>query len=80
MKNYLEQIKEYFRTTPEEVLKEEWERIHSEYCFGPEVFQYMEETQRIIQNMPLTSFKGTHIRNEVSNYYNDSDIEYFLAA
>ena len=45
MANFAEQIREYFRTTPKDVLEEEWDRIHSEFNFGPNVMTFIEETQ-----------------------------------
>lgn len=42
MKSLVEELLEYFNNTPKEVLKKEWDEIHSEYAYGVEVQKFIE--------------------------------------
>lgn len=46
MKSLVEELLEYFNNTPKEVLKKDWEEIHSEYAYGVEVQKFIEDSKK----------------------------------
>ena len=50
MKSLVEELLEYFNNTPKEVLKKEWDEIHSEYAYGVEVQKFIENSKRFLSN------------------------------
>lgn len=50
MKSLVEELLEYFNNTPKEVLKKEWDEIHSEYAYGVEVQSFIEESKGLLSN------------------------------
>ena len=80
MANYADQLREYFRMTPKSILEEEWNRIHSKFCFGPETANYMEETQMLIDSISLGTISETRIKTESKNSFDKTDSDFCLAA
>ena len=50
MKSLVEELLECFNNTPKEVLKKEWDEIHSEYAYGVEVQKFIENSKRFLSN------------------------------
>lgn len=50
MKSLVEELLEYFNNTPKEVLKKDWEEIHSEYAYGVEVQKFIEDSKKLPSN------------------------------
>lgn len=80
MANFAEQIREYFRTTPKDVLEEEWDRIHSEFNFGPNVMTFIEETQKFISSNSMNVLIEPNEDYQVNNSFGKDAKKYCLAA
>lgn len=55
MKALAEQLREYFRTTPKDVIQKEREAIHEEFGYGWEASEYIEASRGFMANNPLNN-------------------------
>lgn len=78
MKSLVEELLEYFNNTPEEVLKKDWEEIHSEYGYGLEVQKFIEESKKLLFNN-VTIVSKIKVEPSISDEFG-KDINLAMAA
>ena len=80
MVTLVEQLRDYFRSTSKEKLREEGKRIHSEFNYGPNAIRFIRETNKFIEPIYRHEIVETEIQPKIENSFDGNNSDYYLAA